>query len=198
MNNKMIKTANGLHTFFKVFKKILEAATIVLIAIGAIFPFVKDKMLSPTSHISFGPLELVLANPVTTHATNEILLIEAAIVSALVLVIVSWLMVKSIIGILSPMKEGTPFEKGVSNNIRKIGVLSLVLGFMVQVLEMAITGVSFVAFDVESLINSSNVSTVNYDYQFNFSFILVAFLVFLLSYVFKYGEELQRESDETL
>ena len=30
------------------------------------------------------------------------------------------------------------------------------------------------------------------------NFVLVAVVAFLLSYVFKYGEELQRQSDETL
>ena len=42
------------------------------------------------------------------------------------------------------------------------------------------------------------VESVMYNYSIRLWFVAVALVLFFLSYVFRYGEDLQRESDETL
>jgi hypothetical protein len=54
------------------------------------------------------------------------------------------------------------------------------------------------AFDVTALFNSSVVTGYTYNGVFDTSFVASAVVLFLLSYIFRYGEGLQRESDETL
>jgi hypothetical protein len=54
------------------------------------------------------------------------------------------------------------------------------------------------AFDLTVLLNHDVVSGYSYNGTFDCSFIIAAVILFLLSYIFQYGEELQRESDETL
>jgi hypothetical protein len=54
------------------------------------------------------------------------------------------------------------------------------------------------AFDVTVLLNPEVVNGYSYNGTFDCSFLVGAVILFLLSYIFRYGEELQRESDETL
>jgi hypothetical protein len=42
------------------------------------------------------------------------------------------------------------------------------------------------------------VKSVHVNVHLELGFILLAMALFLMSYIFRYGEELQRESDETL
>lgn len=198
MNEKMIKTANGLYKFFKVLEKCMVAAGIVLVIVGIMLPFFAKSMTSPATTATFGPLEMVLTNPIEDAFSDHILLLEGAMVAGIAMAVASWLTIRILCDIIAPMKEGKPFEAGASKKIKNLGIMTLILGALSQLLECAITTVTFLAYEVETLVDGSAVMSVNYDYHFDIKFVLVALVIFLLSYVFKYGEELQREADETL
>ncbi len=86
--------------------------------------------------------------------------------------------------ILSPMKEGRPFEEGISEIIKKFGHVVLagtVIGAFIQFL----LSIVFTAIDAESV----SISVVG---------IFAAIVIYLISYIFRYGEELQKQADETL
>jgi hypothetical protein len=51
---------------------------------------------------------------------------------------------------------------------------------------------------VTALFNTSVVTGYTYNGISDVSFLAIAVVLFLLSYIFQYGENLQRESDETL
>ena len=53
-------------------------------------------------------------------------------------------------------------------------------------------------YDLDKLMNPEIVSDMTFDYSFNLWFVITALIIFCLSYVFRYGESLQKESDETL
>ena len=52
--------------------------------------------------------------------------------------------------------------------------------------------------DLHLLLLSEKITPVNFRYKIELGFLLVCAILLLLSYVFRYGEELQRLSDETL
>ena len=54
------------------------------------------------------------------------------------------------------------------------------------------------AYHIEKLLNPSVVSSVTFDFKTGVWFVVPALFLFFLSYIFRYGEELQREADETL
>ena len=54
------------------------------------------------------------------------------------------------------------------------------------------------AYDLSFLKSASLVESISYNYRMDLWFVWAALLVFFLSYVFRCGERLQRESDETL
>ena len=90
--------------------------------------------------------------------------------------------------ILRPMKEGQPFAETVSADMRRLGWLVLIAGGALSLIE---------------LFNEQTITTPNDTFmvrtrQLDVTFLGVAAMLFLFSYIFRYGEELQRLSDETL
>lgn len=100
--------------------------------------------------------------------------------------------------IIAPMKEGNPFSNAVSCNLRRLGWL-IVIGSVVYSVISAIS-LHFISglYDLTSLFKEGSVEGIMVNYRYNAAFLIVAALLFLLSYIFRYGEELQRQSDETL
>ena len=88
--------------------------------------------------------------------------------------------------ILQPMKRGEPFARNVSADMRRFGWLVLIAGAALMAID--IVGQSFYVTD-------SYAVTVH---SVDLTFLVVAAVVFLFSYIFRYGEELQRQADETL
>ena len=100
--------------------------------------------------------------------------------------------------IIAPMKDGNPFSNAVSCNLRKLGWLT-VIGSVVYSVISAIS-LHFISglYDLTSLFKEGSIDSIMVNYRYNIAFPIIAALLFLLSYIFRYGEELQRQSDETL
>ena len=105
---------------------------------------------------------------------------------------------KSIRAILLPMKNGEPFHNTVSLHLSKIAryVCSLGIGMNLQVIISNILLTK--AYGLHLLLLSEKIPHVKFFFTFDLSFLFVSGILLLLSYVFRYGEELQQLSDETL
>ena len=101
-------------------------------------------------------------------------------------------------GILRPMKEGNPFDKGTSRHIKTLAWLSLDIGIVQNIASAVELFVSYNTFKLHDLLISENVKHVNFNFTFESGFIIVFLVLLLMSYVFDYGAELQQLSDETL
>ena len=95
-------------------------------------------------------------------------------------------------------KEGRPFDKSAADNIKKFGVYVIIGGVITNVCSLFSNVFEVMLYDMEKVFNMNVVSKITYDYKFDFSFVVIALLIFLLAHVFRYGEALQVESDETL
>jgi hypothetical protein len=124
--------------------------------------------------------------------------IMITLVSALVMCVVVWYGITLFLRVIAPMKEGRPFEVGVSGQLRKLAWVTLVGGLISEVATQVASFAEMKAFDVTVLLNPEVVNGYSYNGTFDGSFIIAAVILFLLSYIFQYGEGLQRESDETL
>lgn len=93
--------------------------------------------------------------------------------------------------ILAPMKMGKPFDIKTSKNIRKLAWIFLV-GGLILFIPCTVARIMMVMND------NNYFNTLNLISNFNFGFILCSLFLFFLSYIFKYGEALQKLSDETL
>ena len=54
------------------------------------------------------------------------------------------------------------------------------------------------AYEVQNLFIRDKIIECRLEPQVHLEFILIAFVFFLMSYIFRYGAELQKQSDETL
>lgn len=90
--------------------------------------------------------------------------------------------------ILSPMKEGRPFEEGISDIIKKFGHFVLA-GTVIDAFIHFLLDTVFIAMGVESEPLPVSISVER---------IFAAMVIYLISYIFRYGEELQKQADETL
>ncbi len=100
--------------------------------------------------------------------------------------------------IIKPMTEERPFDSSVAKNIRLLAWIILIGEGIFSALYFALEVFEYHAFDYENIFLSDKIISVSADYDFNVTFVWIFFVVYLLSYVFQYGQELQIQSDETL
>jgi len=106
--------------------------------------------------------------------------------------------VKTIRAILAPMKEGKPFASETSKNLRKLGWYSLVVCIATQTMEAVSLFIMAAMYRIDTLLISDKITHVDVNASFDLSVLIIPAVFFLLAYVFKYGEQLQNLSDETL
>lgn len=119
-------------------------------------------------------------------------------VMALISIAVTCYLIKVLRKVLAPMIDGQPFDGTVSINIKKLGITIIAGGFIIDTIETVGSNMAFYIYDVAALFLSDNISKVTINSEISLSNVLVGVLVIMLSYVFRYGEELQQQADETL
>ena len=100
--------------------------------------------------------------------------------------------------IIKPMIEERPFDHLVVKNIRLLAWVILIGDGVWSVIHFALTVFQYYAFDFENLFIGDKIASVSADFDFDLTFVWLFLVVYLLSYVFEYGQELQIQADETL
>ncbi|MBQ9762391.1 MAG: DUF3611 family protein [Oscillospiraceae bacterium] len=100
--------------------------------------------------------------------------------------------------ILRPMKEGQPFRESVSHSLKKLGWVELIGGTVIACVELAMEYFIIYGFNLKELLLNDKISHVSFMLDIDLNFVVAAAVCFLLSYIFRYGTQLQQLSDETL
>ena len=100
--------------------------------------------------------------------------------------------------ILQPMKEEKPFASVVSTNLKKLASLSIHLGIFYNIILLSQQILTVFVYDLPGLLISEKITHVGGMFQVDLTFLVYWAILLLLSYVFRYGEQLQQLSDETL
>ena len=100
--------------------------------------------------------------------------------------------------ILHPMTEGKPFDSIISTNLKKLARLSIELGVLYNILLLIEQIMTVFVYDIPGLLISEKITHVGGMFTLDLTFLIYWAILMLLSYVFRYGEELQQLSDETL
>jgi hypothetical protein len=202
--NNLTNTAKKLDRVFEIAHIVFGAlaiASIVGVALIAVAYFLKlDPTFIGTGYETFdiGYLELELA---PTFAPDKWLILAQAAFTLLVscrLFYDSRRGVGYVREILKPMTEGKPFASIVSTNLKKLAKLSIVIGILVNVIILAEQIVTIFIYDLPGLLISEKIVHVGGMFKIDLTFIVYWAILMLLSYVFRYGEQLQQLSDETL
>lgn len=99
--------------------------------------------------------------------------------------------------ILKPMKNALPFDETVRKNLALLGKVFSAGGIFINLIRNAtITVIDEHGLDF--VMRYECIEGYICSYEFDMIYFFVAAVLFLLSFVFRYGEELQKQADETL
>lgn len=99
--------------------------------------------------------------------------------------------------VLRPIIDQRPFS-GTSHLLKKLGWVCLLITAIENLTNWGMLYIMEHQYRIADLFLGSTITRVDFLFEPDISFLLVAIVVFILSSVFRYGEELQQLSDETL
>ena len=201
---KLISTARKLDVVFKIADIMLKIALVtclvclLLIGAGVIFDLPGEMIGTVDQSLGVAPFTFHVTEAYVPDLMNLLPSIAALTVLAMATCALALVCVKTIRAILAPMKEGQPFHGMISENLRKLGWLSLAMGLVLQAMEAIGTFAMTYAMGLDQLLLSEKITRVEVGADFDLSVLVIPLVFFLLSYVFSYGAQLQQLSDETL
>lgn len=197
---KMMKKARSIDGYVKIFQVLMLVVAIGMV-IGIIVVLFAKRKTFPLNFdtIIFLAWRLKLADTTSVKASfNKANVITVLLVPLIVAGIIYYVLA-IIRNILRPIQEGRPFESNVPQSIRKLAVLLLLGELITQFAKYLTVYLNTNLFDnFMNLFKDGVVEKVSINHTVSLVPVFMMLLLFLLSYVFEYGMELQRQSDETL
>ena len=198
-NRKMQNLAGTLDTIVKVCGEILRAMGIVCVVFAVLVGILGEKMFaagSLTLELDF--IKVYIAQEMQEVSAMLKLYTILALLAICVLCFAAYGISVLLRKILLPMKEGRPFDASVPLALNRMSWVVLAGGAAAQIIGMIARMVMARAYPMEEIFSSSAVEKIETVYSMDFSFVLLFCVIRLLAYVFAYGQQLQKESDETL
>ena len=202
-NPALMNTAKVIDRILKVFQGIAIACMIVAAVFIPLTLIFGEKVIADASQLETGCLRIVFRGDMSAYLDMDgvKLNIVMALVSAIIPLAAGWYCIRVLRGILAPMKEGRAFAEGISRKIKKLGWTALIGGGLVEIARIAEDFFFVRAYRLDEIISHPSVESVGAAFgpgSVHPWFIIAALVMFFLSFVFRCGEELQRQSDETL
>ena len=169
-----------------------------IIAVGVIFDLPPYLIGTGFGNVDLGFLTLTIDNPYMPDIDAILFWIAVDILLTMLCLLIARKMIGCFRDILAPMKTGSPFHNSVSILLKKLAKYVCVLGVAINVQDICSNVLMEKVYSLSDIILSDQVSHVTITNVFDLSFLFVAGILLLLSFVFRYGEELQQLSDETL
>ncbi len=201
---KMMNTARRMDKVFRVVYIVLQIAFVAcfvgigIIAVGLIFNLDPEKIGTGYATVDLGLAEFELAAAFTPDYKKVLFVAAMQLLLLTPVLHFGKKCVLRIRDILSPMKEGAPFHAAVGGNLKKLSVHALELGVMINCMKAMGQAFAVHGYQLQTVLLSDKILKVTFNYSFDLSFLLIAAVLYLLSCVFCYGQELQQLSDETL
>ena len=198
---KLMKTSKTVDTILKVVYKIMQVAGIILlvsIGICIVAQFVDKLPMAELTSVSVSDVELTFKEPMLIDSSKAVIEMVVTLVVALLVIGITCYMIQLLRKVLAPMIVGQPFDGTVSKNIKKLGIAVIVNGLAIDIAESVMSSMAFYMYDIAELILSDNISKIMVNSEVSLDSVLVGVLVIMLSHVFRYGEQLQQQADETL
>ena len=171
----------------------------VFIPLTAIFG---EKVVANASTLDLDCLKITFQGDMANYLELDKLKvwIIATLLSVMLAMAAGWYCLRVLREILVPMKEGKPFAAGISVKIRKLAVTVMVGGFLVEAGIRLSNIFVLKAYRIQELLSHPAVKSVEVGGNLSIPewYIPVGLMLLFLSFVFRSGEKLQREADETL
>lgn len=204
---KMKKTSKNLDTFLKVLQNTIKYSMMAVACVLVILTVM--AFINPDAVIAKGNYSLDLGRITVkliegySPKDNSIVLVYSWLFCGLgaIMGVAAYYALSQIRNLLKPMVEGNPFHHSVSDSFKKVAYASIVVGVVYNVASLAVTfSISrmLTNLNVYEYVSNGTLKSITINYSFDLSFLIIFFILLLMSYIFQYGEELQQQVDETL
>ena len=199
-NTKLTRSAAVIDRILKILQGFALAGVIVAAIFIPLTAILGEKIIASADTLTLGAMQFHLAGTAENYLDlpNIKLSIIVMLIGMILACAAGWYCLKVLREILAPMKEGYPFAAGISGKVRKLGWTVLICGGFVELGRVLTELFEARAYRIEALMNPGLVDSFTYNVEFNLWFVVTALIVFFLSYIFRCGEALQQEADETL
>lgn len=197
--NRLTISAKNIDLIAKLCRSISSVLSIVCIVFAALVLFLGEKMFDMSSlSLDMEYVKVYLADEVLPSFSLLKVFFAILLTSLSAICFVVSYGIKQLREILAPMKEGRPFAANVPGCIRKIAWSIFAGGGVYALVSFIESMILTKAYPIEQILSSSAIKSIEYTYTTDFGFVYIFAAVMFLSYIFEYGQKLQRESDETL
>ena len=163
----------------------------------AVFMFFVDINSIPLDSLRIDIIDLTLKNDLFINKEMIAKILPVGLLLLGILFFVAYKMIEILESICKTALE-KPFDISIANSLVKLSKYILVGGLITNLIIIFRFIILTKPYNYNLLFNENYVSDIQFKNQFSLTFLLEAALVYLLSYVFRYGKELQDLSDETL
>ena len=191
--NKTLKITQKIIRIFKV----LLVLSIVVYTLLILYSGNIDTTQTAATSISLGMIELNLRQTFQDSVLSPALLFITLFIM-ISLLILWYLMLSKLDIIIANAISGQIFSPTSGRSLKMISVYVIIEGVINLIASFISSNtISKYIFNLE-LFNTDIVSSVTVKTDYDISFLITAFIIFILARIFAYGEELQKLSDETL
>lgn len=170
----------------------------LLIGLSLFYAFNKDVYNTLFGSIRIDYLQLIFNDDLALNKDKMSMWLPLIFLITAIFVFIIYKAVQTIESICTITMNHTPFDVRVSNHMKKLAKYILVGGIVFNILEVCRIMQFKQTINFDLLFNTKYVTQINFDIRLHLSFLVFAALIYLLSYIFRYGQELQQLSDETL
>ena len=173
---------------------------LALFQLGAVWLYylMSGTFFGTSASLALGNVMFYLSEGFQPSTWESVLLATVEHLTTAAVSFLGYFLYKSVCAILDPLKEGQPFHHEVTVNTHRLGWLTVGMGAVGVVSETVTYFMKLNIYDLRELFLSEKILNVTTTMVADLDFILYALILFLLSWIFRHGEELQQLSDETL
>ena len=186
---KIKKIAGFLETFAKVGLRIFLVCAVIILVAAVVLAFLGDAVYEEaTVSVGIGAFSFTIAEGFLPEPSAVRARLVAGLIFASVCLAFVAYALDVVRKILTPMKEGRPFDNDVAVNIRKLSWTYLIGAVLYSVGMLALQVVVFQCYDLQSLFMSEKIIGVDIDYDLNIATHIAVFgTLQLMSYVFHHS-----------
>ena len=198
MNDKSKDLLKKMCFILKIVRWVCLISVVLLIGLSLFYAFNKDVYNTLFGSIRIDFLQLMFKDDAALYKDNMSMWLPILFLLIAILVFIIYKSVQAIESICTITMDHTPFDVRVANHIKNLAKYILAGGIVFNILEVCRVMQFKQTINFNLLFNTKYVTQINFDIRLHLSFLIFAALIYLLSYIFRYGQELQQLSDETL
>ncbi len=198
MNDRSKDLLKKMCSVLKVVRQVCLISFALTIGLSLFYAFNKDVYNTLFGNIRIDYLQLIFKDDAALHKDSMSMWLPLILLITAIFIFIIYKSIQTIESICTITMDHTPFDVRVSNHIKSLAKYILAGGIVFNILEVCRVMQFKQTINFDLLFNTKYVTQINFDIRLHLSFLVFATLIYLLSYIFRYGQELQQLSDETL